>query len=208
MLPLNENLKKRLATIIVGAPIVIGVLYLGGVVFEFVLGVAMLLAFYEWLSMAKRSKYFVVLSLLGALYILTGFVSLYALREIGFFAIFIVLLCVWMSDSVAYIAGKTFGGARMSPTISPNKTWAGYAGALIGPMLVLMAGINNSLGFLVFGAVIGVVGQSGDLIVSALKRHVGAKDTGALFPGHGGILDRIDALLLVAPVFLVGLSLI
>ena len=216
MLSINDNLKKRLLTIIVGAPIVIGIIFMGGAVFNIFLFVAMFIALYEWFSMAKKSPHKVSISLFGLVYIVAGILAIYALREIGngsfdvgLILLLTLLLSVWASDILAYIFGKTFGGPKMSPTISPNKTWSGYLGALLGvtipigcfSLLLGAFDISAVLPFLFLSVIIGVVGQSGDLIVSALKRHVGVKDTGALFPGHGGILDRIDALLLVSPVF-------
>ncbi|MGB1077247.1 MAG: phosphatidate cytidylyltransferase [Bdellovibrionales bacterium] len=211
MLSLNENLKKRLLTILIGAPIVIGVIYMGGIIFKIALGLAMFIALYEWFSMAKKAKRATILNLLGVLYIVAGFASLYFIQKEGFEWILLLLLCIWSSDSLAYVFGKSIGGPKMSPTISPNKTWSGYVGALVATWILLIL-VSLVMGsdieasflpvYLLFSVIIGVVGQSGDLMVSALKRHVGVKDTGALFPGHGGILDRIDALLLVAPVYL------
>ena len=207
-----DNLKKRLLTVFVGAPIVIGLLYIGGITFKIMMAVAMFLAFYEWFSMSKKSRHSVILALFGAIYIIVGFISIYMLRQFdeGFVFVLLLLLSVWGSDSVAYIVGKTFKGPKMSPTISPNKTWSGYIGALLGasiPFIIYNSG-DDILLFLMLSVIIGIVGQSGDLMVSALKRHVKVKDTGALFPGHGGMLDRIDALLLVAPVLLFALPVI
>jgi phosphatidate cytidylyltransferase len=209
MLPLNDNLKKRLLTIIVGAPIVIGILYIGGALFNVSLFIVMFIAMYEWFSMARKAKRKLSLSFFGFVYIVAGILAIYNLRahEDGMMLVLMLLLCVWGSDILAYIFGKLIGGPKMSPTISPNKTWSGYVGALFGAVIPLsvfafyVGEVSTTLFFVVLSVVIGVVGQSGDLVVSALKRHVGVKDTGALFPGHGGILDRIDALLLVAPVF-------
>ena len=212
MMSIPDNLKKRLLTVFVGAPIVIGLLYIGGLTFKFFMGVAMFLAFYEWFCMSKKSKYGIALALLGSMYIIAGFISIYMLRQLddGFVFVLLLLLSVWGSDSVAYIIGKTLKGPKMSPTISPNKTWSGYIGALLGasiPFIIYNSG-DDILLILMLSVIVGIVGQSGDLMVSALKRHVKVKDTGALFPGHGGMLDRIDALLLVAPVLLFALPVI
>ncbi len=202
---LTDNLKKRLLTILVGAPLIIGLLYVGGWVFNVFLGVAFFVALYEWGLMAQKAKKPTLLACAGLIYISVGFLSLYMLRLNEFTVILLCLASVWASDSLAYIFGKSFGHFKMSPTISPNKTWEGYAGALLGsfiPFFVAVPEIRAIPFLLGISILIGVVGQSGDLMVSALKRHVKVKDTGSLFPGHGGILDRIDALLLVAPVFL------
>ena len=137
-----------------------------------------------------------------------------------------LLFSVWATDTGAYIAGKTIGGPKMAPTISPNKTWAGLAGGIASSVAVLFAYVHaigpylgnlirndlnmpegfSTLSILLIGFAIAVSGQIGDLLISMQKRRVGVKDTGALIPGHGGILDRIDGLLLAAPVFLVCLK--
>lgn len=124
---------------------------------------------------------------------------------------------VWASDIGAYVFGKTIGGPKMAADISPNKTWAGLAGAIICPFLlcllffIFVSHTITSLGVdimvaLIAGIIMGVVGQAGDLIISVLKRRAGAKDSGQLIPGHGGVLDRIDAMMLTAPVFLLIVS--
>jgi phosphatidate cytidylyltransferase len=129
------------------------------------------------------------------------------------------LLCVvWAGDIVAMYAGRTLGRHKMAPQLSPNKTWEGAAGSVIGSLLAAggllwltewtATRFNSAkLSFpeevwywLVLAVVINVAAQVGDLAESALKRSAGVKDSGTLLPGHGGVLDRIDALLLAAPV--------
>ncbi|MEX2200541.1 MAG: phosphatidate cytidylyltransferase [Dongiaceae bacterium] len=143
----------------------------------------------------------------GVIYIGLGALALVLLRlmpEAGFAALFWLLFSVWASDSGAYAAGKLIGGPRLAPRISPNKTWAGLAGAMAAPAIVgVLFGLfwpgAPAAGLLgLTGLGIGLVGQAGDLTESAIKRHVGVKDSGWLVPGHGGVLDRIDALLAAA----------
>jgi phosphatidate cytidylyltransferase len=119
---------------------------------------------------------------------------------------------VWSFDSAAYFSGRAFGGPKLAPTISPNKTWSGTIGGVIAAiMITLFLGMLWHVQPLwVFGLValiVAVFAQAGDLYESALKRRVGIKDSGQLIPGHGGILDRIDGLLVATPVYaaLVGL---
>jgi|TARA_Y100000294_G_scaffold118119_1_gene109669 phosphatidate cytidylyltransferase len=114
-----------------------------------------------------------------------------------------ILALVWATDSAAYAAGRLIGGPRLAPRLSPNKTWAGLAGAIIGAALVgALAGSileHASLWFLIFlSGLLALVSQAGDIFESALKRHFDVKDSGTLIPGHGGILDRLDGLLFVA----------
>ena len=124
--------------------------------------------------------------------------------------LFLVLL-VWASDSGAYVAGRAISGPKLAPAISPGKTWAGALGGLAATCLFGLAfagfartALPAASASLPHAAVIagglGLVAQAGDLLESAIKRHVGVKDSGWLIPGHGGLLDRLDALLAAAPV--------
>lgn len=132
-----------------------------------------------------------------------------------------VLLIVWVADTAAYFAGRAFGKTKLAPRISPGKTREGVAGALVGVALIaflaaysdIVSGARNggsvfsliqiSLGggfLLVFSVLIALVSVVGDLYESLIKRMAGVKDSGSLLPGHGGVLDRIDALIAVLPV--------
>jgi phosphatidate cytidylyltransferase len=116
-----------------------------------------------------------------------------------------LLLVTWLGEAAAYLAGTTLGRRALAPALSPRKTVEGavaqvVVSALAG--LLAHAWFHPSLGAvqgLALGALLGVVGQAGDLAESAIKRSLGAKDSGALLPGHGGMLDRIDSLLFNVP---------
>jgi phosphatidate cytidylyltransferase len=125
--------------------------------------------------------------------------GLLRLGEAGFAAVLWVMLAVWAADTGAYFAGRTIGGPKLAPRISPKKTWAGLAGAIGGAMLAGLAvwlafGLARPAMALVLGGLLGLVEQLGDLFESAAKRHFGLKDSGHLIPGHGGLLDRVDGL--------------
>jgi phosphatidate cytidylyltransferase len=115
-----------------------------------------------------------------------------------------VMGLVWMADISAYFAGRKFGKNKLAPSVSPGKTWEGVAGAMLGVtvyMLVVMAYSDMTQHFslyilAIFGVAFSVIG---DLFESAIKRQAGVKDSGALLPGHGGLLDRIDALTSTLP---------
>jgi phosphatidate cytidylyltransferase len=127
------------------------------------------------------------------------------------------LLCVvWAGDTAALYVGRMWGKRKLAPTLSPNKTWMGTAGSMAGSLIAagLLMGLASFLQsrdiatlsfpdegwyWLLLAAVVNVAAQVGDLAESALKRSVGVKDSGTLLPGHGGVLDRIDALLFAAP---------
>ena len=116
-----------------------------------------------------------------------------------------LLLVIWATDICAYLVGRSLGGPKLAPTISPGKTWSGLMGGIAGASLVGAAAAQApGFGYALaaaLGGCLAVVGQAGDLFESALKRRAGVKDSGHLIPGHGGLLDRIDGLIFAAPVF-------
>jgi len=117
-----------------------------------------------------------------------------------------LLAVVWASDIAAYAVGRTVGGPRLAPRISPNKSWAGFVGGIAGPALVGAASaplLHGSPGFFAaLAAALGFAAQLGDLAESLAKRHFGVKDSSGLIPGHGGLLDRLDGLLAAALAFM------
>ncbi len=114
------------------------------------------------------------------------------------------LVLVWAGDTLAYFTGRAIGRTRMAPQLSPGKTWEGAAANVLGSLAVGAAFSRwlqlDAANVLIMAALASIAGQAGDLLESAYKRSAGVKDSGALLPGHGGMLDRIDALLLAAPV--------
>jgi phosphatidate cytidylyltransferase len=116
-----------------------------------------------------------------------------------------VLLTVFVSDTVAFLAGRFAGRHKMTPVVSPGKTWEGFtAGAVAGVFTSFLALYKEDLfehtwETLVLGAVVVAAGTLGDLFESLIKRDLGTKDTGRILLGHGGVLDRIDSLLFAAP---------
>lgn len=118
--------------------------------------------------------------------------------------VFMLFVLIWSSDSFAYFSGRLFGKHKMAPTISPKKTWEGFAGGVI---LTLILGFfiekyNPNLrgNWMVVGFLVSVFAPLGDLVESQLKRIFGVKDSGKIIPGHGGILDRLDSFIICAPV--------
>lgn len=115
-----------------------------------------------------------------------------------------LLWLVWAGDSCAYFVGRAFGRFKMAPEISPGKTWEGAAGNLAGSLVVGAVFAQwlevPPAQMLLVAALANFAGQAGDLLESAYKRSAGVKDSGTILPGHGGVLDRIDALIFAAPV--------
>jgi len=202
---------KRLISTLILAPVVIAVLYKGGIAFQGFVVTLMAIAIYEFWNISReevKRRWKITVFVFGVLYSLAAIYAFIDMRmQYGFVFTGLVIIGVWASDIGAYIFGKLIGGRKLCPSISPNKTWAGLLGACLFPSFILD-------GYLAFFAtnltpretiawsmgaslVIGLLGQAGDLLVSMMKRRVGLKDTGRLIPGHGGILDRIDAMMLV-----------
>ncbi|MBI3404620.1 MAG: phosphatidate cytidylyltransferase [Acidobacteria bacterium] len=121
-----------------------------------------------------------------------------------------LLWLVWAGDSVAYFVGRAFGRLKMAPEISPKKTWEGAAGNLAGSLIVAAVfsrWLDVTPAYLLIAtALANLAGQAGDLLESAYKRSAGVKDSGTILPGHGGVLDRVDALIFAAPVIWICLS--
>lgn len=214
---MSPKLLKRIISALVLAPLFLFFVISGGYVFLGILLAAYVVSLAEWASLSRKTGYFVPCFMIGLVYMSLSFASFYALREIYSLNVLLVFVgMIWFSDIGAYFIGKTIGGPKLVETISPNKTWSGFGGALFFPAVfsaiwISVFGFHEEfrmyspfivlpLSF-VIGVVMGSVGQAGDLMVSFVKRIARVKDTGALIPGHGGLLDRIDSMLLGAPVF-------
>src|SRR5690606_2047164 len=118
--------------------------------------------------------------------------------------VFFLFVLIWSSDSFAYFAGRLFGKHKMAPKISPKKTWEGYAGGVILTLILsfFVEKYNVDLrgNWMAVGFLVAVFAPIGDLVESQLKRSFGAKDSGNIIPGHGGILDRLDSFIITVPV--------
>jgi len=135
---------------------------------------------------------------------LSYLVRLHGVDRSGPKLLLFVLALVWAGDTLAYFVGRAIGRLPMAPVLSPKKTWEGAAANVIGSFLVAVLFARwleiETLHLLVVAGLANVAGQVGDLLESAYKRSAGVKDSGALLPGHGGMLDRIDSLIFAGPV--------
>lgn len=132
----------------------------------------------------------------GLAYIGLAVAALLYLRSTNLLILLAVFLVVWTGDSAAYFIGKRFGKHKIAPGISPGKSWEGLAGSVAASaVMAAFLGAMAPLPHAILGAVFALLGLGGDLFESSLKRHAGVKDSGALIPGHGGLFDRVDALL-------------
>lgn len=127
------------------------------------------------------------------------------------FVLLIVLLPIYLNDTLAYVSGRLFGKTPLIPSVSPKKTWEGFIGGVLGAALVMIAILyfadaftaQNAFAIALVSVAASFLATLGDLFESKLKRTAGVKDSGKLIPGHGGILDRIDAMLFVTPLLYV-----
>jgi phosphatidate cytidylyltransferase len=252
----TANLRLRVISAVIMAPLSLLAVYLGGLIFGALTTCVVTLGLYEWLRLVApqaRPKVVgtacfmmivimiggtlfsasfgamlgVVCTLvlflisvrehderagwmaLGIPYMGGGGLALLALRATpgyGAVLVFYLLLTVWGTDIGAFIAGRLIGGAKLAPSISPSKTWAGLFGGIalatiMGYFAALLLGAYHPIVALILSPVLACVAQAGDLFESYFKRRSGVKESGDLIPGHGGVLDRIDGLVF-AGVFL------
>jgi phosphatidate cytidylyltransferase len=207
-----SDLRLRILSAAVLAPIALICIWLGGVTFDVIMLVGTVGLLVEWVGMVRAGRGIRASSPVGIAYLLPGIayillaaVGLLWLRAdpaAGRANLLFLLALVWASDIGAYTAGRAVGGPLLAPRISPGKTLAGAAGGLLAAMLVGVAAALATTALpwragLIAG-LLGIVAQAGDLVESFAKRHFGVKDSGRLIPGHGGLFDRVDALLAVA----------
>lgn len=142
------------------------------------------------------------LSAVGVIYTCFPVIALGWLRSdepLGFLAVLFVVAAVVVTDVAAFTAGRSLGGPKLWPAVSPNKTWSGLIGGIAGAgitgaLFAVVSGSGAAGWLALLGLVLGAVAQAGDLAESAMKRHFGVKDSGNLIPGHGGVMDRMDGI--------------
>lgn len=146
----------------------------------------------------------------GLLAIVPTFAAIVYLLQLGVNVLLFVLILVWLTDLGGFFAGKMFGRIKLAPAVSPGKTWEGVFGGML-LVTILAVAASTLLGqpllvVLPFCLAVASIAIVGDLTVSMFKRDVGMKDSGTLFPGHGGVLDRIDSIMAATPAFALGLA--
>lgn len=166
-----------------------------------------------WRSWLPRSRWLGAAT--GLVVLVPTWLALVELRDLGPWLLLLLMSVAWISDIAAYFAGRRFGRRKLAPSISPGKTWEGVGGAVLAVSAyaalwsyawqpyfpqALKSMRFGAFGMLLFLWLLTAIGIYGDLFESALKRQAGVKDSGVLLPGHGGVLDRIDALSAVLPV--------
>ena len=207
----RQILQGTTVLVYLGVTLLIAIIYCKQFVllYHFIMLLFFVLGIYILFNAEKKSTQEAALSLWGIIYIggLLGYMIL--LREMadGMLYMYLLLGGVWIHDTLAYFVGVRWGSHRIAPAISPKKSVEGSL-AGIGGALVIFFSVSifapdlikvNPGGALILSLGISIFGQLGDLLESALKRQIGVKDSGALIPGHGGVLDRFDSMMLAAP---------
>lgn len=198
---MNDLLIRTLTALVLIA-LTLATVALGGYFFALFVAAMATVMFYEWMRIVRGWGF--GWSLGGFFYALLPALSLLWIRdraEDGLLLILWIFIITWAVDTGGYFAGRRFGGARLAPSISPKKTWAGLYGgvvlaAIAGAAWVWTVGLN--LWLLALAPLFAIAAQGGDLFESWMKRRAGVKDSGDWLPGHGGLFDRIDGLVVVA----------
>ncbi len=210
----QADLKVRAMSAVVMLAVTAWEIWMGGLAFQIFVGLIALGLIWEWWGLASKIGTTVAsrtaLFVPGIAYVGLASTALIAMRE-NSTDLLAVIASVIATDTGAYFAGRTIGGPKIAPSISPSKTWAGLGGGMIASALTMVAVNEYVRDFLfggwvllaLFGAVIAIVAQAGDFLESAMKRKAGVKDSGHLIPGHGGLFDRLDGLLAVSVLMLV-----
>lgn len=200
--PNSSGLGLRTASALVLAVPVLADVYLGPPWFTLLVIVVAALMGWEWAGMCKRRGRWMVL---GLVYIAIPTAAMIWLRgddTPGMTTIIWLFLVVWGADTGAYLSGRAIGGPKLAPRISPKKTWAGFVGGISIASLISVAfhfySPGDILNLAVIGFLVALASQLGDLLESMAKRHFDVKDSSNLIPGHGGVLDRVDGLVIGA----------
>lgn len=196
----KSELTQRVISASVMAVAAIAIAWYGSWPFALVWCVLAAAVAYEWGRIVRTgngSVQWLVTGLVYAALLALCTILVRGQGSLGFVAILYMFAVVWMTDIGAYFAGRTFGGPKFAPTISPKKTWSGVigglaAGTLCSLAVLKFAGIAIAPAHVILSLILGITVVFGDLFESFLKRRFGVKDAGSLIPGHGGFLDRLD----------------
>ena len=208
---MNSELIKRILSSVCLIPLVLFFIIKGGFFFNFFILICLLISIIEWNTMTKNKKY----KIPGIIFLIFSFYSAYYMRNEMYddylYFILILFICIF-TDIGGYVFGKIFKGPKLTK-ISPNKTYSGVLGSFVfsiifGSLYIfyLKISLNFEINYFIVIIVVSLTSQIGDLIISLFKRKAKIKDTGSILPGHGGILDRIDGILLALPIGLLLIS--
>ena len=205
---MDKELQKRILSSIIIIPLSLFFIIKGSTFFILFLLILFLISSSEWLNMTKKLKF----KLLGISFLIFSFYSTFYIREDGLMSFLLIMIICVSTDLGGYIFGKIFKGPKLTK-ISPNKTYSGMLGGFLLSIVTsylfitkydLISSFDNTyignLKFIILIFIISSISQIGDLIISYFKRISKIKNTGKIFPGHGGMLDRIDGMIFVFPI--------
>jgi len=202
----RENTKQRIITAVILVPIALIAIFYSKDLFMFIAIAIAIMMTAEWLDISRNQVDQNKWQIIGFFYILIPIYSVIKLRFYSSEVLFWMFAVIWSTDIFAFFAGKMLGGAKLAPNISPNKTWSGMIGGVIASMIIgFMSSFMFAGGvmfFIFLSAFLSIVEQISDLLESKFKRIFGVKDSGNIIPGHGGVLDRMDGMMLLAPLVL------
>ena len=218
---MKQEFQKRVFSSIILIPIALYFIVKGSIFFTFFISICLLITLHEWHMMSKKKSYYFV----GFIFILISFYTVFLLRNYDLhtsildpgltFFLIVTLICVF-TDLGGYVFGKIFKGPKLTK-ISPNKTYSGMFGGFFLSIISINLFVNyTSLNLyftnqlFIFVILVSAISQIGDILISFFKRKSKIKNTGKIIPGHGGLLDRIDGMLLAFPfsyiLILIGLN--
>lgn len=209
----RQNILRVLSALVLGPIFIIAIMF-SKLLFCFLMLLVTIGMLYEWCQMTKSSYCY---QLLGFMIIPVPTISLIfiAINEAQYWLLLLYFIIIWSVDTFAMVGGKNLKGPKLAPTISPNKTWSGLLIGILGSglaafLLSLFPGFNLSQPYLlqrqhlIIAAIfLALIAQLSDLFISYFKRKFAIKDSGTIIPGHGGVLDRFDSIILTAPILFV-----
>ena len=199
----SDNTRKRIISSLIMIPIALFAIFSSQKLFIFLVIVVAVLMAFEWAEMSRKMPDKNKWRWIGFFYIAIPLYCAVSIRILDNEILFWMFAIIWATDIFAFFAGKSLGGAKIAPAISPNKTWSGLIGGVLASMgigiISAMIFPGSIIFFLIISVLISIVEQISDLVESKFKRIFGVKDSGDIIPGHGGVLDRLDGMILVAP---------
>jgi len=199
----KENTKQRVVSALILMPIAIYAIFYSKDFFIFLAIIIAIIMASEWTEMISKMKDHRRWQIIGLLYISIPIFLVIKIRFHGSEILFWMFAVIWSTDIFAFFAGKNLGGPKLAPKISPNKTWSGLLGGLVASAVIgFLSSFMFSGGvifFILISILLAIIEQLSDLLESKFKRIFGVKDSGNIIPGHGGVLDRLDGMMLVAP---------
>ena len=199
----SKNTKKRIISSLVMIPFALLAIFYSQKLFMLLAIIIAVLMSFEWIEMTYNMPNKNKWRLFGFFYISIPIYCAVDIRILNNEILFWMFSIIWATDIFAFFAGKSLGGIKLAPKISPNKTWSGLIGGVLASMFIgLISAIifpGTVIFFLTISIIISLIEQMSDLAESKLKRIFGVKDSGNIIPGHGGVIDRVDGMIFVAP---------